>query len=385
MHTLIILSALCAIASLFYYVSATATALRFARQAAAPLPPIPERPPRVAMLKPLYNLDAAHIANLETFMAVDYPLADVVVGVPTVTAWAADQIAQLQARHPDKRLIVVTDAQPGCVNRKVAKLIRMVEQVPEAELFVLSDGDIVVEADYLRRLVAELEAHPEIGAITSAYRARPAPTLAAHFDALFINTDFAPLVMLAARLEPLRHAYGATIAIRRTALDAIGCFRALKDVLADDFFLGRLVTENGFKVDLARTPVTIRCNQLHFADFWNHQLRWARTYRTTRPESLGTIAINGSFWGLILMLASHFAPVAMATFATVIAARLTMAALMLDRVLNVREALSDLLLVPIKDLVMAAIWFASLASNEVTWGGRRFRILSNGAMQEVDG
>jgi len=34
---------------------------------------------------------------------------------------------------------------------------------------------------------------------------------------------------------------------------------------------------------------------------------------------------------------------------------------------------------------MTGIWFASFASNKVTWGGRRFRILSGGAMQEVDG
>jgi len=385
MHTLILFFALCALASLIYYFGAAIAALQFARQAAAPLPPLPEPPPRVAMLKPLYGLDAAHIANLETFMQVDYPATDIVVGVPSVTGWAAEQIALLEARYPGKRLIVVTDVQPGCANRKVAKLIRMAERVPEAELFVLSDGDIVVEPDYLRRLVTELATHPEAGAITCAYRALPAATLGAHFDALFINTDFAPMVMLAARLEPLRHAYGATIAIRRSALEAIGGFEALKDLLADDFFLGRLVTERGFNVRLARTPVTIRTGQPAFADFWNHQIRWARTYRTTRPESLATILINGPFWGLLLMLASHFAPAAMVIFATIIAARLTMAALVLDRVLDVRETLADLLLVPIKDLVMTGIWVASLASNEVTWGGRRFRILSDGAMQEVDG
>ena len=385
MHTLILFSGFCAVASLVYYAAATIAGLQFAREAAAPLPPLPAHAPRIAMLKPLYTLDAAHIANLETFMQVDYPAADIVVGVPTVTAWAAERLAELQARYPGKRLIVVNDALPGCANRKIAKLIRMVEQVPEAEVFVLSDGDIVVERDYLRRLVAELDAHPEAGAITSAYRARPAATLGAHFDALFINTDFAPLVMLAARLEPLRHAYGATIAIRRTALDAIGCFQALKDVLADDFFLGRLVAEQGFSVRLAPTPVTIQTNQHRFSDFWSHQLRWARTYRTTRPESLATILINGPFWGLVLMLASHFAPLAVAIFALVIAARLTMATMVLDRVLGLREMLGDLLLVPIKDLVMGGIWAASLTSNEVVWGGRRYRILSGGEMQEVDG
>ena len=385
MHTLILVSALGALISLAYYLGSVFAALQFARQAAAPLPPLPEHPPRVAMLKPLYSLDAAHIANLETFLRVDYPAADIVVGVSSVTAWASEQIAALEARYPEKRLIVVTDALPGCANRKVAKLVRMVEQVPEAELFVLSDGDIVVEPDYLRRLVAELGANPNAGAITCAYRARPGTTLAARFDALFINTDFAPMVMLAALLEPLRHAYGATIAIRRTALEAIGGFQALKDLLADDFFLGRMITEHGFKVRLSRALVTINCHLPRFADFWSHQLRWARTYRTVRPESLATIFTHGPFWGLVLMFASHFAPAAMELFAAMLAARLAMAALLLDRVLGVREMLADLLLVPIKDLAMTGIWFASLASNEVTWGGRRFRILSGGAMQEVDG
>jgi ceramide glucosyltransferase len=371
-------------ASMAYYLGASGAALRFTRQAAVPLPPLPDHPPRVAILKPLYLLDAEHLANLETFLQVDYPAADIVIGVPNVSAWAADQIAQLAARYPDKRLIVVTEAAPGCANRKVAKLIRMVEQVPEAEVFVLSDGDIVVARDYLRRLIVELNA-PDVGAVTCAYRARPAETLAARFEALFINTDFAPMVMLSELLEPLRHAYGATIAIKRGALDAIGGFHALKDLLADDFFLGRLTAARGFEVKLSRTLVTINCTQRRFAEFWSHQLRWARTYRTARPESLATIIIHGPLWGLVLMLASHFSPAALEIFAVMIAARLAMAALLLDRVLGVKERLADLTLVPIKDLVMTGIWFASFASNEVTWGGRRFRILSGGAMREVDG
>ncbi|HTW89366.1 MAG TPA: glycosyltransferase [Candidatus Binataceae bacterium] len=385
MHILIVLSALGTIASLTYYLGATFAALRFAYQAGIPAPPLNCRPPRVAMLKPLYSLDAAHIANLESFLQADYPAADVVVGVSTVSGWAADRLAELTARYPDKRLIVVTDAEPGCANRKVAKLIRMVEQVPEAEVFVLSDGDIVVERDYLRRLVAELAANPGVGVVTCAYRAHSAATLAGRFDAMFINTDFAPMVMLAEMLEPLRHAYGATIAIDRTALEAIGGFRALKDLLADDFFLGRLAAERGFKIKLSRTLVSINCPQHHLAEFWSHQLRWARTYRTTRPESLATIAIQGPFWVLVLVLASHFSPPAVEMFGVVIAARLAMAAVLLDRVLGAKQMLADLLLVPIKDLAMTGIWFASLASNEVTWGGRRFRILSGGAMREVDG
>ena len=58
MHILIVLSALGTIASLTYYLGATFAALRFAYQAGIPAPPLNCRPPRVAMLKPLYSLDA---------------------------------------------------------------------------------------------------------------------------------------------------------------------------------------------------------------------------------------------------------------------------------------------------------------------------------------
>ena len=43
----------------------------------------------------------------------------------------------------------------------------------------------------------------------------------------------------------------------------------------------------------------------------------------------------------------------------------------------------DVWLVPLKDLVMAAIWAASLIGNEVAWGGRRFTISRDGVMREI--
>ena len=57
----------------------------------------------------------------------------------------------------------------------------------------------------------------------------------------------------------------------------------------------------------------------------------------------------------------------------------------MSRVLRLPERLRDLWLIPAKDLVMTAIWFASLAKNEVVWGGRRFQILDGGVMREVKG
>jgi hypothetical protein len=55
------------------------------------------------------------------------------------------------------------------------------------------------------------------------------------------------------------------------------------------------------------------------------------------------------------------------------------------RVLKMPEMLSELWIVPFKDLIMTGVWFASLLSNNVMWAGRKFKVIRGGAMQEVKG
>ncbi len=385
MTVLAIIPAIGAAASLIYYVAATAAALRFAARSASPPPPLPKIAPRVAVLKPLHGISETLGANILSFLEAGYPRAEFVFGVSGYEDAAAEIPVALKPRYQFSNLTLSVGEEPGCANRKVAKLIRMAERAPKAEIFVLSDADVSVARDHLLRVVGELLADERTGVVTCLYRARPIDKLAARLEALYVNTDFAPMAMLSATIEPLRHAFGATIAVRRAALDSIGGFRALKDLLADDFFLGRMAAERGWGVKLSSSIVTISCEESHFTEFWNHQLRWARTYRTVRPVSLATILIHGPFWALMLVAAAGFNRYAMLALALVLGARIAMAAVLVARVLRLPELLGDLWLVPLKDLAMTAIWFSSLAGRSVWWGGRRFQILAGGAMREVKG
>ena len=128
--------------------------------------------------------------------------------------------------------------EPDCSNRKVAKLVKMADRAEKAEVFVLSDADVSVERDYLKRIVGELISDEKIGIVTCAYRARPGGSFASRLEALYVNTDFLPQILLAEMIEPMHYALGATIAIKRRVLEATGGFRAVKDLLADDFYLG---------------------------------------------------------------------------------------------------------------------------------------------------
>jgi len=376
---------LCSLASLAYYAFAAAAALRFARRPRQPPGPLPKILPRVAVLKPLHGRSASLEANLISCLETDYPRADFYFAVSDYEDPAAAVVVGLRARYQFIPITLVVGEEPGCANRKVAKLMRMAERAARDEILIIADADIVWQRDTIRRLVSALCGNERLGLVSCVYRSDSRANAPSRLEALIINTDFAPQVIVSEALEPVRHALGATIAVKRAALQAIGGFARLKDLLADDFYIGRLVADSGYEVRLADAVVTTVSDDRRLADVCKRQLRWHRTYRTVRPASVATILIEGPFWALIFLAATHASHLALAAFAAIIVARVVMAAVMMRQVLQLRAPTSDAFWVPLKDLLMVAIWFVSLFSNRVEWGGRRFTILRDGRLRELKG
>src|SRR5207249_2906152 len=121
------------------------------------------------------------------------------------------------------------------------------------DILVVRDGDIRVRPDYLRAMVGPLvdpAAGPAIGLTTCLYRGVGCFGLPTVLESLFINTDFMPMVLSAQLVDRFEYAYGASIAFRREALEAIGGFPALADYLADDYHLGNRIARAGYRLVL---------------------------------------------------------------------------------------------------------------------------------------
>jgi hypothetical protein len=67
----------------------------------------------------------------------------------------------------------------------------------------------------------------------------------------------------------------------------------------------------------------------------------------------------------------------------VLAFRIGISAVIIARVLKLPGLARDAWMVPLKDLLAAAIWLVSLTGNEVVWGGERFRSGRDGMMRAV--
>ena len=373
---------LCALASIVYYALAIACGFLFERGPASP-PPLPPRPPRVALLKPLHGWDEDLLANLDSFMQLDYPDKEYIFGVTTEDDPALRALEEIKRRYPEARITQTVGDEPSS-NRKIGKLLRILRNPTGAEILVMSDADVRVDRDYLRRLVSELEASEKTGLVTCVYRGfAPGGGTGALMESLFINTDFAPTAIVSSVLEPMRHAFASTIAIRRSTLEEAGGLEAVRNSFGDDFALARRVAGLGYQIRLSRSVVTMVTGEMTLRDFWDRQLRWARVDRKIRPVSLARMLINGPFWALLLLPTFGFSLASVAWAAGVIAARLGMGAYFLRKTLRLPLRAADLALLPVKDVIMQIVWIASLWGDTVEWRGRKLRLMQTGEMEEV--
>ena len=346
----------------------------------------PERPdpalPTVSILKPLKGLDVDLFENLSTFCRQDYPTFQIVFGVADADDPAVKVVRQLQAHYPSVRIDLVIDGRIYGTNYKISNLHNMY-RVAKHEVIVIADSDIRVRSDYLRRIVAALE-DPQVGVVTCLYRAVKTGGLPTLAEALFINTDFAPMVLVAGLIEKPTYAFGATMALRRSVLDEIGGFLPLANYLADDYQLGHRVAERGYRLALSDLVVETVLAVGSWRRLFDHQLRWARTYRNCRPGGyFGSIMTHGTLWATLNLLYAHFSWRAGLAGAVVYGVRMAVANVIANRYLYAPLSLGETLLVPLKDLFVSAVWAVCFLGDTVHWSGHEFRVAKDGQMVQL--
>jgi ceramide glucosyltransferase len=223
-----------------------------------------------------------------------------------------------------------------------------------------------------------------VGLVTALYRGRAHGTLASRLEALGIAMDFQPGVLLSKVIEGgLHYGLGSTLAVRREALDRIGGLLPLVDYLGDDYQLGRRVSEAGYRVALSAEVVETAVPAYGWRDFVDHQLRWNRVVRDSRPGGyVGLIFTHGLGWALVNVLACALSPLSLGLLGLSLLLRMAMAVTVGVAVLGDRRVLRSLGLLPLRDLVAMGIWLAGFAGNTIVWRGERF-VLKNGKLRRV--
>ncbi|MGD0744897.1 MAG: bacteriohopanetetrol glucosamine biosynthesis glycosyltransferase HpnI [Verrucomicrobiota bacterium] len=339
--------------------------------------------PAITLLKPLKGCDETTAESLRSWFNQNYTgRTQILFGVADANDPVCHIVRDLIAENPGHDAQLVVCGPLSGANAKVAKLVQL-EKLARHDLILVSDADVRVPPDLLANLVAPLR-DPRTGLVNCFYRLANPTTLAMQWEAVAINADFWSQVLQAASLKPLTFALGAVMLTRRQLLPEIGGFNALADCLADDYQLGHRIAKNGHRISLC--PVVVECwvSPMNWSEVWKHQLRWARTIRVCQPlPYFFSILSNATFWPLFWLAVSLMSSVTLCAplaAASCLLIRICLAQNLQRQFMPSRDKLAPPWLVPVKDMLQAAIWLGAFTGSTVEWRGRRMKLRGDGTL-----
>ncbi len=333
----------------------------------------------ISILKPLSGLDEGLEDNLRSFFLQDYPDFEILFAVRDAGDPAAGLVAKLQAEFPSVPSRLIVTGQPPYPNAKVYSLHRMVSE-SQRDLIVMSDSDVRVTPGMLKQIAGEFR-DPNLGLATCPYRAVPGRSIWSRLEAVGLNTEFLAGILTARLIEGVKFGVGPTMALRRKALTRIGGMERVKDYLAEDFMLGKLIAEAGHGTILSSYVIEHRIGSQNWRANFDHRLRWVRSTRRSRPTGYAGQVFTYPLPLALLLVAAD--PSWLPALPAVLVVRFLAARAVAYQTLKDDVTSKAWYLVPIQDILSFGFWIAGFFGNYVTWRGRAYRLLPDGRFEAV--
>jgi ceramide glucosyltransferase len=170
--------------------------------------------------------------------------------------------------------------------------------------------------------------------------------------------------------------------VRKDALGKIGGYRVLGEYFANDFMIGNLIEKAGYRVVLSRHIIDHVVSPLTLRQVWEHELRWAKSTRLSRPWGhLGTGLIFAIPYGILGLLAGAACGrgwLGLILFSIAIANRVVESWVIGWGVTRDRVARDAPWLYLIRDLLGFVVWCASYVGQRTVWRNIPYQLAGGG-------
>ena len=332
--------------------------------------------PPVTMLKPIYGLERNLERNLRSALSQDYPDYQVVMSVQRLDDPALPLLRRLEQEYGPERATVVAVQSEPVVNGKVQNLENGLSAARH-DILVISDSDVFTPADYLARIAAPLR-DADVGYVCTLYKGVDARSWYEQLELLTYNAEFIPSSVFAYRTGVSGLCLGASVALRRTTLEAVGGLASLADYLVEDYELGRRILERGERMVLLPYFVDLTVDLDSAKSWWRHQIYWDQNTRAARPVGFAASGLMRAVpFALLYAALRLFDPLGLLILLAAIAVRLGTAAgnalLLRDR-----ATLRALWLLPLRDLAGLLFWVLAMGKRTFVWRGYEFELARGG-------
>src|SRR5258706_7291395 len=263
--------------------------------------------PPVSVIKPVHGVEPRLRENLESFFQQDYPHYEILFCARTADNPALQVAREVAGKYPERKVKFLSCGEPPYPNAKVHSLTTMLREA-QHDILVMADSDVHVAPNYLREVSRPL-LDPQVGLVTCLYRGVPTGGFWSGLEALGMTVEMSSGVLIANMLEGMKFGLGPTMAMRKDSLAKIGGLEWMGDYCAEDFIMGELAAERGYRVGLSNHVIDHMAGDYGFLESWKHQVRWMLSTRFSRPKGhFGTgitFAIPFGILGLIAGLMLH--------------------------------------------------------------------------------
>ncbi|MFA6055704.1 MAG: ceramide glucosyltransferase [Thermodesulfovibrionales bacterium] len=330
--------------------------------------------PAISVLKPLKGLDGNLFDNLESICNQDYPEYEIIFSLQDYNDPAFKVAEKIKGKYPEKDITLLVERCNAGLNPKVNNLIPAY-RIAGYEYILISDSNVMVGKNYLREIVKPFK-DPETGLVSNLIKGVGGYTLGSVFENLHLNSFIIGSVCFLDRFLKMPCVVGKSMLMRKSDFEAIGGFNAVKNVLAEDYIIGKKMHMMGKKVILSNYIIRNVNEYWGFRRFLNRHIRWGKLrWQIGGVKYLSELFNNPVFLSMFPVILE---PSKLTIgFAALVSSLKVIGDIYIGR--KVRADMNVLLffLAPLKDLIIGIAWFVPLFSNTVVWRGNRYIIGSD--------
>jgi ceramide glucosyltransferase len=326
--------------------------------------------PPISILKPLKGLEDNLFGNLESFCSQDYPEYEVIFSLQDENDPAYKVVRKVKEKFVDKPISIIIERCHYGFNPKVNNLFSAYRHSKNPTILI-SDSNVMVDPYYLRTIAKPMD-NPEVGLVCNLIKGIGGKTIGSIFENLHLNSFILGNVCFLDKYLRIPCVVGKSMLIRKNDLDAIGGLASVKDVLAEDHFIGEKIRRQRKKVVISNYMVNNVNEYWGLQKFVNRHVRWGKMrWKIGGMKYLLELTLNPVFTAFLPLLLLGPTEKTLSVLALVCLIKI-IGDFYLGR--NISTPMHPLvyLLTPIKDFLMGLLWFIPLVDDTVVWRGNRY-------------
>ena len=333
---------------------------------------LPSVQPGVSVLKPLKGLDDNLFDNIESICLQDYPAYEIIFSLQDHNDPAYKVARKVKEKYPEKDIFIIIEQCNAGLNPKVNNLIPAYNMA-KYEYILISDSNVMLEKDYMTEIMRHMR-DPRVGLVSNLIKGVGGRSVGSILENLHLNSFIIGSVCFLDSFLKMPCVVGKSMLMRRKDLESIGGFSSVKNVLAEDYILGKKMQALGKKVSLSSHMINNINEYWGFRKFINRHTRWGKLrWKIGGVRYFSELFSNAVFMSFLPMLFWQPSKITL-TFAACVSSIKILGDLYIGR--KIRTKMNCLLyfLSPVKDLIIGLIWFVPILSTRVAWRGNRYII-----------